>query len=420
MKTSPAARRVLTFSALGLGASVVLGLGAMWMLSPQAAADARADATADAAEPQSVTNATAPRPRVTTPQERRIRSVQSVPVNENVIAEFDLASVDFGNVYDMGTSTMPLTITNRGSDDLIIARVRTSCGCTATNAGELEGQPIPPGDSRVLDVSFTPRGDGPSKKTMTLMTNAATATSASGELTSVDGRINIPVIADVKLAARLAPAVAQFGVVEAGDDAQARIRVHSRDAEFKVLGVDFQGEPMEWTFERNEEAQPGEFPGTGVLTLNMPKKMKIGRINEVATVRVKAEIPGADKSEHAYDLRIVARVEGKIFANPVFVRFPVVSTGEDLNAFTTIRHREEQPFKITKLEIVDAPFEALSVESTPVEGSNGAEHRLEVTGSAPDAGQSFVGTVFVHTDIENHGPLAVRFSGVIRAPRPTR
>ncbi len=47
------------------------------------------------------------------------------------------------------------TINNTGKSDLIIRRVRTSCGCTASSP---ERDVIPPGESTLLEVSFNTRG----------------------------------------------------------------------------------------------------------------------------------------------------------------------------------------------------------------------------------------------------------------------
>ena len=76
---------------------------------------------------------------------------------------------DFGKVKEDEKPVHIFTIKNTGREELIINRVRASCGCTATM---LSSDHIPPGKSAELKVTFNPTGyKGPVKKDVYIESN---------------------------------------------------------------------------------------------------------------------------------------------------------------------------------------------------------------------------------------------------------
>lgn len=61
---------------------------------------------------------------------------------------------DFGNVQQNQNLVHEFTITNTGSEDLIIRRISTSCGCTAALVSE---NVVPAGESTTLEVKLETR-----------------------------------------------------------------------------------------------------------------------------------------------------------------------------------------------------------------------------------------------------------------------
>lgn len=78
---------------------------------------------------------------------------------------------DFGDVQANSTTERVVEFTNTGASPLIIQSARASCGCTVP---EYSKEPIAPGETGSLKVSFqAPGNNGKQTKTVTLTTNSA-------------------------------------------------------------------------------------------------------------------------------------------------------------------------------------------------------------------------------------------------------
>ncbi len=78
---------------------------------------------------------------------------------------------DFGNIFQGDKVEHTFHFTNVGNEPLIITNVQVSCGCTTPKGWPRD--PIPPGGSGELTVSFNSAGKmGMQNKPVTLVTNA--------------------------------------------------------------------------------------------------------------------------------------------------------------------------------------------------------------------------------------------------------
>ena len=85
------------------------------------------------------------------------------------VVSFDEQSYDFGEINQGDEVEHTFTIKNSGERDLIIRRVKTSCGCTAVTP---EKQVISENESVPLKVKFNSRGKrGRQNKSITVITN---------------------------------------------------------------------------------------------------------------------------------------------------------------------------------------------------------------------------------------------------------
>lgn len=105
---------------------------------------------------------------------------------ENVaMVEFENETHDFGKITEGEKVSYAFKFKNSGKADLIISDAKGSCGCTVP---QWPKNPIAPGGSGVIDVTFDSRGkSGMQNKTVTLITNAIPNTkvlSVSGEVTA--------------------------------------------------------------------------------------------------------------------------------------------------------------------------------------------------------------------------------------------
>lgn len=78
---------------------------------------------------------------------------------------------DFGDIREGQIVSHNFKIKNIGKKDLVIEKVHSSCGCTATNASK---SIIPPGDSTIIHAEFNSTNrKGPQKKDIDVFTNDA-------------------------------------------------------------------------------------------------------------------------------------------------------------------------------------------------------------------------------------------------------
>ena len=80
---------------------------------------------------------------------------------------------DFGAISDQAPVTTKFTLTNTGSEPLIITQAKGSCGCAVPKKPEA---PILPGETGEIEVTFNPKGKkGAQNKTVTIIANTEPA-----------------------------------------------------------------------------------------------------------------------------------------------------------------------------------------------------------------------------------------------------
>lgn len=77
---------------------------------------------------------------------------------------------DYGTIEKGGDPYGEFTVTNSGTEPLIISNAKGSCGCTVP---EWDREPIMPGKTSKIKVRYDTQRVGPINKTVTLTSNAA-------------------------------------------------------------------------------------------------------------------------------------------------------------------------------------------------------------------------------------------------------
>ncbi|MFH1118831.1 MAG: DUF1573 domain-containing protein [Bacteroidota bacterium] len=85
------------------------------------------------------------------------------------VAKYDKTVYDFGNLTQNQPGTASFTLTNEGKEPLIISAARASCGCTNLTYAK---DPILPGKSTSISVTYNAAALGSFSKTVTVTTNA--------------------------------------------------------------------------------------------------------------------------------------------------------------------------------------------------------------------------------------------------------
>jgi hypothetical protein len=97
---------------------------------------------------------------------------QSAAPQENPNApeiSFDKVVHDFGTVFQNSEAVCEFKFTNTGKEPLILSKPQSSCGCTVPTWPQ---EPILPGKSDVIKVTYSTHNIGPINKTVTVTSNA--------------------------------------------------------------------------------------------------------------------------------------------------------------------------------------------------------------------------------------------------------
>jgi len=87
-------------------------------------------------------------------------------------AKWEVLVADLGEVPARTSKDAEFKLTNTGNKPLIITSARASCGCTNLKYSR---DPVLPGESTALSVTFNGSGNGPFTKTISVQTNESQA-----------------------------------------------------------------------------------------------------------------------------------------------------------------------------------------------------------------------------------------------------
>lgn len=108
-------------------------------------------------------------------------SIFAVNAQDDVVVEnpnapeisFEEDVIDYGDIEQGANGVREFKFTNTGKEPLIISNARGSCGCTVPTWPK---EPIKPGETSVIKVKYDTKRIGPINKSVTITSNAKTAT----------------------------------------------------------------------------------------------------------------------------------------------------------------------------------------------------------------------------------------------------
>lgn len=95
----------------------------------------------------------------------------------------DKETHDYGSIAYEANGECEFTITNTGSEDLIISGARGSCGCTVPTYPK---EPIAPGKTATIKVTYDTKRPGDFKKSVTITSNA---TNEPSKVVYIQGKV---------------------------------------------------------------------------------------------------------------------------------------------------------------------------------------------------------------------------------------
>ncbi len=94
------------------------------------------------------------------------------PLNPNAPEiSFEKTVHDYGTIVQGSDGTSEFKFTNTGKEPLILSKPQSSCGCTVPTWPQ---EPILPGKSEVIKVTYNTQSIGPINKSVTILSNAKT------------------------------------------------------------------------------------------------------------------------------------------------------------------------------------------------------------------------------------------------------
>ncbi len=201
----------------------------------------------------------------------------------NRVAKIELETGDFqmGVVPYDRVSTREMKIYNRGSTDLEISKITTTCMCTV---GEMVNRVIPPGEFGILEISVDPaRISGFfAVRTLTLSTNDPTNASPTIDVTT-----------HVEAEAEFSPAEFRLGVLPQGKGAEMVTHVRQiHETPLEISSVAFSKEAPHLTVDFNEVPERNwRTPGKReyLITAKLLPSAPPGEYREVIQVRSNLE-----------------------------------------------------------------------------------------------------------------------------------
>ncbi len=101
------------------------------------------------------------------------QEVNPTPANPNAAElTFESEVHDYGTIKQGANGSYEFKFKNTGKEPLIISNAQGSCGCTVPSWPK---EPIAPGQGNVIKVTYDTKRVGPFTKTVTLTSNAKTA-----------------------------------------------------------------------------------------------------------------------------------------------------------------------------------------------------------------------------------------------------
>lgn len=97
-----------------------------------------------------------------------VLQAQDKATSEGVF-DFETEVIDYGTIDYDSDGSRTFTFTNRGRSPIIIADIKSSCGCTVPKYSK---KPVMPGETSTIEVKYSTKRVGAFSKTITINSNA--------------------------------------------------------------------------------------------------------------------------------------------------------------------------------------------------------------------------------------------------------
>ncbi|MCK4872774.1 MAG: DUF1573 domain-containing protein [Phycisphaerales bacterium] len=392
------------------------------------------------------------------------------PMDEPQISVFNIETVevDLGIIDDTKKVTARFPFRNDGAVNLVIAGIKTDCGCTHA---PLEKREYAPGEEGVIELVFNPQGrSGPQRKTALVTTNDPKNPVVKLLLTT---DIRLIVWADP------AKAITDPALIRGGDTVKT-ITIMSQAEHFKVLGIEVQmpdgtpaptdegfisatigatevievdgketsrtlvevtiagSAPVGWlhrqlrinveAWDETDESAPAEMPEPGGAEQDQADDAESAAAapdDKPAEESTEGAVPEPELSgvligdrEHVVRLQIVVQLLGDLVQEERLMQLGILKAGQPFNSVITIASRTGTPFRILDVTSQGEAHGGFKFEYDVTALSEpGVEKRIiTIHGTAPMQTGMVKGQLVIKTDIQGEETLRHNFRGSVRNP----
>lgn len=310
------------------------------------------------------------------------------------------ASYDFGTVYEGDEVQHAYAVKNTGDADLVLTKVKTSCGCTVAEYTE---EPIPPGGEGVVDIVFKTRSKkGSQKKSIFVHTNDPRTPQ---QKLFIQGHVQPEFWIEPRDRIDL-------GVIERGETIEPQVVTVKwlADLDVDITGIVIRNDAISV---EQEPWEDGEHKGAK-LTVKVDDVAALLRAGQVSRVNESIQIQTDNPKFARQFLFVSGRIKREVLVKPHAITFGVAKPGE--NAERRLQVLGEDGFQLTEPQL-ECGLEY--VDFTTKELPNGGGYEIVATLRVDDAPQ---GTFFrdqlkIRTNSTDVPELDVLVSGRVGAPK---
>lgn len=309
-------------------------------------------------------------------------------------ANIDFTSTvhNFGSIWDIESRDCVFEFTNSGDGELVIEKVKASCGCTAPTLPKTR---FAPGETGRIDVTFRPKDAGQQRKSITVTTNAPHRRV-----------LKLWIEADVANVVTAEPDRLQLGNMVIGETVTHEVRLIPASDDFvfttastRIPGISLSLGP----------AAEGDPDHARTLVVTCGPDLRWGQVIGSLEVNGSGSLSDGRRVQHTAKVTASGQAWGTIKATDSMFRLLTLQKNEPFTRALQLERVDGQPFQISNASI-SIPVMA-SVTATPLDGSNNAIWSVTITGNTGSHEGTLSGYVTLTTDVAGEKSLRLRAAG---------
>ena len=310
--------------------------------------------------------------------------------------------INFGQINDFDSRTVPVSFTNTGNAVLVVERVQPTCGCTTT---KLDKKTYAPGESGAIDLQFSPKGSGPQTKYVKIHTN-----DSSQPIT------NLTIKSDVRQTVTAKPRIFSLKDIPLGRPFATSSILESANPTYSPTSVSISGDLSSFaTASLTPMPDAGDDIRRWRIDLAITASLPWGWHTGTATVRGTVKTPESIQPQR-FAMGMNASAYGNLRAKDAMFRLLTLKPGSSINKTMKISSIDGAPFEITSTTVEGGGRSFLTAEAQPL-NSNRTEWSVVLRGTGPTKPGIVKGYVITQTNVPGEEAIGLLYSGNVQASK---